>query len=176
MSKQCSLPTLESWAIREKRNKNQQILSSFFADEFRMFSKWIFFFADSVYETLPLVQLPGKAVNHPLLGSRYCLYTYNIKEMCDWRLKVRPLTSQQSLALEGTMYPEHLFYILWNTSLLTSSLCMFYLMFHYFVQTSCFFESSAHVNTCSSALYLHPAFTTFLMPTPNPQTKKDLFI
>ena len=42
--------------------------------------KRFFFFADSVYETLPLVQLPGKEVNHQLLGSRYCLYTYNIKE------------------------------------------------------------------------------------------------
>ena len=46
-------------------------------------SENVFFFADSVYETLPLVQLLRKAVDHQLSGSRYYLYTYNIKEMCD---------------------------------------------------------------------------------------------
>lgn len=58
------------------------------------FPSEFFFFDDSVYETLPLVQLPGKVVNHRLLGSHYCLYTYNIKGTYDRCLKLRPFPTK----------------------------------------------------------------------------------
>lgn len=100
MSKQCSLPTLESWASRKQKNIQRDCLllqmhlqdirkldssrlqvQDILSQQNRMHTIHHSRRSVYMYDTLPLVQLPGKAVNHLLLENHYCLYTYNIKEI-----------------------------------------------------------------------------------------------